>query len=275
MPGGAPLIATDPLSYAPLFVIDTAGPLDVLRRVASLRDYAAIPVSELNYFDVRTANAQAWFDNVTAGDTLRVVEGPAHWLQEQAPYTDHDFVVQGKFIRAGGTAPSVSVGRSLLLPGYSFGPSDVGRWVRLSGFVSSGYNGLAQILSYVGNVATVSQTFTTNETGGAYQFEWVSIRPYPLGAGYEPRYFPTRASNLSWALYRDGSPLASGAGGGATMRERQDTLVRSVRFTFLAPTLDSALDSFTYVEAEMTRLQAAATLNNTAFTTLLTRTVGP
>ena len=59
------------------------------------------------------------------------------------------------------------------------------------------------------------------------------------------------------------------------MRERNDTLVRSVRFTYLAPTLDAATGSFEYVAAGLDRLQAEAARNNTAFTPLLTRTEGP
>lgn len=258
-----------------MFVLDTSGPIDVLRRVATLRDYEAIPQVELNYFDVRTAGAEAWFDNVTAGDTLRITNGPSHWLQAQAPYTDHDFTILGVYTRAAGSSPQVFTGRSLVLPGYTFTPDDVGRWVRLSGFTTTGYNGLAQIVSYLGNVATVNRPFASNETGGAWQFSYVATRANPLGPGYEPRYFPTRMSNLPWALYRSGSPLASGLGGGVTMRERGDILVRSVRFTYLAPTLDAATNSFEYVAAELERLRTEAARNNTAFTTLLTRTEGP
>lgn len=275
VPPGSPAVATDPLSYAPLFVIDTSGPIDVLRRVATLRDYASVPQAELTYFDVRTPNAEGWFDNVTAGDTLRITNGPPHWLQAQAPYTDHDFTVQGVYIRATGSAPQVLTGRQLILPGYAFTPEDVGRWVRLAGFTTTGYNGLTQIVSYLGGVATVTKTFAGPETGGTWQFDYVSVRPNPLGPGYEPRYFPTRMHDLPWSLRRGGSPLASGTGGGVTMRERQDALVRSVRFTYLAPTLDAAENSFTYVAAEMARLQAEAARNDTAFTALITRTEGP
>lgn len=275
VPTGSTAVATDPLSYAPLFVVDTSGETEVLRRVATLRDFAELPQLELTYFDVRTPNAQAWFDNVQAGDTLRIMNGPAHWIQAQAPYTDHDFTVQGVFIRATGSAPQALTGRQLLLPGYTFTPDDVGRWVRLSGFTTSGYNGLTQIVSYLGNVAIVTKSFASPEVGGAWQFEYVTVRPNPLGPGYEPRYFPTRATNLPWSLYRGASLLASGAGGGASMRERKDPLVRSVRFTHLAATLDEATALFEYVAAELDRLQANATRNNTAFTTLLTLTEGP
>jgi hypothetical protein len=48
-----------------------------------------------------------------------------------------------------------------------------------------------------------------------------------------------------------------------------------VRFTHLAATLDEATALFEYVAAELDRLQANATRNNTAFTTLLTLTEGP
>lgn len=275
VPPEAPSLATDPLSYAPLFVIDTTGPLDILRRVATLRDYESIPQVELNYFDVRSPNAQAWFDSVAAGDTLSIANGPSHWLQTEAPYTNHDFVVQGVFIRATGSAPQVLTGREVILPGYTFTQEDIGRWVRLSGFTTTAYNGLVQIVSYLGNVATVTKTFTGPETGGSWRFEYISVRPYPLGGSYEPRYFPTRMHDLPWRLIRGGSIVASSTGGGVTMRERQDALVRSVRHTYLAPTLDSASNIFDYVAAEIKRLQLAASRNNTAFTSLITRSEGP
>jgi hypothetical protein len=275
VPTGSTPVATDPLGYAPLFVVDTSGETEVLRRVATLRDYAALTQFELQYFDVRSPNAQLWFESVQVGDTLRIPNGPPHWLQAQAPYTNHDFVIQGVYTRASGASPQVATGRLLTLPGYGFTPDDVGRWVRLTGFTTTAYNGLTQIVSYLGNVATVTKTFSGPETGGTWQFEYVSVRSNPLGPGYEPRYFPTRAKDLPWALYRASTLLASGTGGGVTMRERKDPLVRSVRFTHLAATLDDGANLFEYVAAELDRLQAEAARNDTAFTTLLTRTEGP
>lgn len=272
VPSGATPLATDPLTLAPLFVIDTAGATEVLHRVATVRDYEEVPQAELRYFDVRTPSAQAWFDNAREGDILRIPSGPAHWLQPQAPYTDHDFIISGQSVRASGINPRTLSGAQLILPGYTFSEADIGRWVRLTGFTSTSYNGLLQIVSYLGNVAQVSKTFSGAETGATWQFDQVAIKQDPLGEGYEPRYFPTRARNLPWQLRRGSSLIAAGAGGGVTARGQTDRFVRSVRFTSLAPTLADGRAMFDYVAAELARLRLALDSNDSAFTPLLTIT---
>jgi len=197
-PAGAPPRATDPSSFAPMFVIDTAGPREVLRRVATLRDYQELTRAEPRYFDVRTLGAagRAWFDNVNLGDTLRLIGQPPHWVQDQAPYTDWDFIVEDVSYRVNGGVPSVAVGKSLTLAGYTFRDEDVGRWVELRGFASPSYNGLVQIVSIQGNVAIVDKTYTTNETGTTWGFPWIGVAAAPV-VGLEPRYFPVRASDLA------------------------------------------------------------------------------
>lgn len=270
-PPSDPPIATDPLSYAPLFVVRNVGGFDSLERVATLRDLAALPQSELKYFDVRGANGDAFFLGLLLGDTLRITTSLPYWLQDQAPYTDQDFIVAQVANRVQGTSASCFAGSLLQLPGYTFTNDDVGRWVLLNGFSNSANNGYAQILGYAGLTARVNKTFT-NDTGGAWAFPWV--RAQDSFPGLEPRYFPTRERALAWELRRGGSLVVSGDGG-ATMREVEQLLVRSVRNTTVAPTLDAAHNLFDVVRHEIADLQRDATRNNTAFTILITTTVGP
>lgn len=275
VPPGSTPIATDPSSFAPLFVLDTAGQIDVLRRVATLKDYAELAHLELEYIDVKTADpavAAILFNNSRAGDVLRIAS-PPHWLQEQAPYDTGDFTLAGIPSRVFGTAPQVYTGREISLPGYVFADDDIGRWVNISGFSTSGNNGLVQILSVMGLIATTTKTFSAPQTGAAWSFPWAQINTYS-GPSTEPKFFPTRTTGLAWELRRSGSPLTAGVGG-VTRRHADDPLVRSQRMTFLAPTLDSAVASFDYVGAALVTLQKSMALNDTAFTALLTRTVGP
>lgn len=268
--------ATTPSSYQPLFVVDTTGPVERLRRVASLPDFQALPRSELSVFDMRAANGGDWFDNVRAGDTLSVSPAPDHWIQTQAPYTDGVFEVASVFDRASGTLPQLLSGRQLILPGHVFTPEDVGRWVRLSGFTTGSYNGLTQIVSYVGNVATVTKSTTAPDTGTTWAFPAVTVVTNP-GGGVERRYFPTREVDLPWRLHRGGTgtiPLATGTGG-ASMREAAGDLVRASRFTDLAPTLDDGEALFAYVASALGPLQKAASKSSESFTGLVTITEGP
>ena len=274
-PEGSTPRATDPLSLAPLFVVDPTGPREVLRRVATLRDFEALPRSELEYFDVKTLGAagRAWFDNLQLGDTLRFIGQPPHWVQLQAPYTDWDFVIDDVHYRVSGDTPSVTVGKNLILAGYTFTHEDVGRWVELRGFSSTGYNGLAQIVSIRGNVAVVDKSFTTNESGSTWGFPWFHVAPGDGSA--EPRYFPTRADDLAWALRRDGSTICSAVNGGATRRSVASGLVRSVRFTELAPSLDAAADLFAAIRVGVARLHAETQRSSDEFAALTTVTEGP
>lgn len=270
-PPADPPIGTDPLSYAPLFVVRNVGGIDSLERVATLQDMAALPASELKYFDIRGDNGAACFLGVLLGDTLRITSSLPYWLQAQAPYTNQDFIIAQIENRVQGTSASCFAGSLLQLPGYSFTNDDIGRWVLLSGFADAGNNGYAQILGYTGLTARVNKTFT-NGSGGVWAFPWMRIQH--SSPGLEPRYFPTRERALSWELRRGGALVVSGTGG-ATMREVEAPLVRSVRNTTLAPTLDAALDLFDVTRRQIADLQRAASRNNTAFTVLVTTTVGP
>lgn len=276
--GDSSPVGTTPLSYAPLFVVDRSGSREFLRRVASLRDYASLPIAELQYFEARGPNGDAFYLAVAPGDTLRVTPSVPHWLQAQAPYTDEDFTVSGLVTRASGLSPQVLTGQDLRLPGYTFGPEDVGRWVLLAGFATSAYNGYVQILNYTGDIAHVGRTHAGTETGTGWSFPHVQIVT-DVGATSEPRFFPTQESNLGWRLCRGDpdlvAPLVTDASGGTTSRGTTQTLVRSRRFTHLAATLDEATALFNYVGAALEALQTEATTDGTSFTVLITRTAGP
>ena len=270
-PPADPPIATDPLSYAPLFVVRNVGGFDSFERVATLQDFVALPASELKYFDVRGDAGDAFFLGLVLGDTLRILTSVPYWIQAETPYTDQDFIVAQVANRVQGTSASCFTGSQLQLPGYTFTNDDVGRWVLLSGFTDPTNNGYAQILGYTGGTARVNRTYT-NDTGGAWAFPWIRVKDNFMGL--EPRYFPTRERGLQWELRRGGALVATGTGG-ATMREIEAPLVRSVRCTTLSPTLDAALDLFDVTRRQLADLQRAATRNNTAFTVLITTTVGP
>lgn len=266
--------ATDPLSYAPLFVVDTTGPREVLRRVATLKDFVALPQAELSYFEVRSLGVPGseFFSYARAGDTLRITTQLPHWIQTQEPYADWDFIIEEVLYRATGVVPSVAVGHYLTLTGYTLTPDDVGRWLELRGFTSPSYNGMCQILGVEGDVAVVDKSFTTNETGNTWRFPWVRVAAYPT-SGREPRYFPTRETNLAWSLVRSGSSVASADGGGVTSRGADvPTLVRSVRYTELAPSLGAAADLLSATRANLARLSAEALRSGVEFETLTTVT---
>lgn len=276
VPGGSAPLATTPSSYAPLFVVDTSGPREVLRRVAALRDYEQYDRAECDVFEPKTpGTGYLLLSSAVAGDTLRITPGPDHWLQPQAPYDTHDFLVSAVPLLVSGSPPQTYIGNRVSLPGHILSDADVGRWVKLSGFTASpSYNGWAQIVSYEGSVATVSRTFTTMETGGNWEFFYVKISDQ-LSFGGEPRYFPTKAANLGWQLVRGGSPIASGAGGGCTRRDTSDPVVRSVRWTELSPTPDGARAVFSSTAAQLAALQRSSAAIGTEFTALATLTEGP
>jgi len=272
VPPSDPPIATDPLSFAPLYVMRNAGGYDVFERIATLVDLEAIPNAELSYFEPRGAGGGDLLSLALAGDVLRIVTPPAHWIQTQPPYDSNDFIISQVGIRVQGSSAKCFIGGLIQLPGYTFTQEDVGRWVTLSGFTSSGNNGKFQILAQVGSSARVSTAFVSNETGGSYAFQWIEVEDsFP---GLEPRYFPTRASGLAWHLRRSGAHITLGENGAST-RNTTNALARSVRCTVLSPSNDAAEKLFLVSRQQVAALQRAASINNTAFTVLITYTVGP
>lgn len=278
VPPGSPPVATDPSSFDALFVVDTTGPIELLRRVAKLTDFVALQRSDLRLFEPKGIVGASLLSLAVAGDTLLVQSAPSYWFQTQAPYTTTEFLVDTVLTRASGSAPALAAGRQLTLPGYTFSDDDIGRWVLLSGFTTGGYNGYTQIVSYVGNVATINKTVVDPETGGAWAFRILRINPN-VGSGLEPKYFPTRETNLGWSLHRGSpsivSPLADDTSGGVTVRTTPGALVRTVRFTALCSTLEDATALFGYVRASLAALQDAASVSSEDFTTLVTITEGP
>lgn len=276
-PPGDPALGTTPTSYLPLFLIDTAGPLETLLRVTQLKDLVDYPESNLTYFEPRWGSGYVVLRDAQAGDILRITTPPGYWLQEQAPYDDTDFEIEAVETRALGDDPAVTTGNGITLPGYTPSNDDIGRWLYVSGFVTSDYNGWTQIRGIQGNVLLTNKAYVGNETGTGWYFYWVKIKTDadPL---VEPRYFPTRERNLSWAHY-DGDPALVSAHisgrGGVTARSSTARYVRTRRYTHVAPSLASGLALFATTRAQLEALQAAATQDGSAYSTLITVTVGP
>lgn len=260
--------ATDPASYAGLFVIRNGAGGESLERVASLRDFISYAVNELKYFEAKNTGGNALL-SALAGDSLIVTPAVSEWLQSGAPYDTCTFTVDAVTTVANGTAPATLTGNRIQLPGYEFSDDDVGRWVTLTGFTTSAYNATVRILSFVGNTATVDATLTTNETGATWAFRRVRIVS-DLGPSSEPRYFPTRRRQLGWELRRSGSLLASGVAGETQRQDPRAELYRDVRFTAVVPTEDDANALFAVTRDAVGRLQRAAEAVDTAFAGLQT-----
>lgn len=278
-PPGDPLLGTQPLSYAPLFVVRNSGGADSLARVATLRDLVAIPQAELKYFDILGPGGDQVLSTAQAGDVLTFPETSgrlSYWLEDTAPYNSNQFTVAQLVNKAAGSGPQILSSSRLQLPGYSFTDNDVNRWVRLSGFSSPAYNALVQIQSISGNIATINIPTPTSATGGAWQMPLLEIVTN-AGAGLEPRFFPTRETNLQWTLTRGAVLVGSGAYGGTTTRWAgpPSPLARSIRYTELAPSSEAANAFFVSVRSGVAVLQTTATKNDTDFTPLLTSTYGP
>ena len=258
------------------------GGRDSFDRVATLADLVdpALPQSELSYFDVRSVGGYALYLNEPRlGDVLTFPSATltgslSHWLEDAAPYLTNSFTVLTTENRASGTLPQILTGNRLQLPGYTFTDDDRGRWVVLTGFSNPAYNRPVQILTYVGDTATIDTPTAANALGATWAFPRVKIQPN-VGSLLEPRYFPTRETNLSWQLYRGPTLVASNATGGMTLRAVEQDFIRATRFTYLAPTLEAGLAHMAYVRTWVSDLQRAGALANTAFTGLITSTYGP
>lgn len=290
-PAGDPLLGTQPLSYAPFFVERNDGRTDSFVRVATLTDLIRIPHAELQYFDVLGPGGDAIFAvnpstlvlGPFPGDVLRIPEASSdgalsYWLESDAPYTNGDFVVDGLATRASGTGPILLANNRLQLPGYTFTPKDVNRWIVLSGFSNPLYNVAVQVISYLGNTAVINLTTEAGTvTGGA----WIMpvIRIVTNGnITLEPRYFPTCETNIGWELRRGAALIGSADYGGVTSRWVTDptsSLTRSTRFTSLEATPSAAKAALQVVQNGVMNLQAAAALNNTEIVSLITSTYGP
>lgn len=290
-PAGSPLLGTQPLSYAPWFVVRNDGLSDSFVRVATLVDLVQIPQAELQYFDVLGPGGDAIFvvDPSTLtlgplpGDVLTIPQASAngalsYWLEDSAPYTTNNFVVAGLVNRASGTGPTILSNNRLQLPGYTFTPNDVNRWVVLSGFTNPAYNVAVRVISYTGNTAVINLvTGPGTEVGSAWVMPVIRIVTNAV-ITVEPRYFPTRETNIGWELRRGPTLIGSAAYGGVTTRWTTDPtspLTRSVRFTSVEATPAASNALMQVVQNGVLNLQSAATLNNTNLTPLITSTYGP
>jgi hypothetical protein len=290
-PAGEPLLGTQPLSYAPFFVIRNNGLDDTFVRVAALTDLLQIPHAELRYFDVLGPGGSTIFAYNPAlmgvgpfqGDILTIPEASlsgrlSYWLEDAPPYTSGNFTVDSTVFKASGSNPILLSNNRLQLPGYTFTPNDVNRWIVLSGFANPGYNVPVQVLSYVGNTATINLvTGAGTITGGSWAMPVIRIAT-SANPSQEPRYFPTRETNIGWELRRGSTLIGSAAYGGVTSRwqgEPASTLVRTVRFTSVEATPAASQAVMQVVRNGVMNLQAAAELNNTDLTPLITSTYGP
>lgn len=282
-PGGTPLLATSPTNYQPMFVIRNNGHYESLVRVATASDLGTIPHQELRYLDVRGPGGDVLFAPLVAGGPVGpwagdeilfdTVSQVPHWLEDEAPYASGVYVVKETGLRTLGAAPQALPGGQLVLPGYTFTSSDVGRWVYLVGFLTAGNNGLAQILAINGNVATVNKPFGTTQTGGAWAFPWVSIDTR-VDPSVEPQYFPTKESNIGWSLRRGGVIVASQPAGAFTLRGTESTLIRSTRFTGVLPNAELAKELGAVIRNGVYNLSLQAQTLDTEFLPLTTSTFG-
>jgi hypothetical protein len=265
-----PPLATDPLSFAPLFVIRTVEGHENLERVASVGDLYVLPVAELDRFDVVGNMAGELFDTAQPGDTLRITSERPYWTDGVAPYLDQDFTVLTPVVVATYSGTTAGANTTISVSGYRFVDADRNRWFKLSGSASN--DGWYQILSGAGSVVKVNRAFTGVD-GGTIQFFHLQLDPG--GPGVEPRYFPTREQNLRWELRRSAVALVSNGTGGRTLRGSSEELVRSVRYTAVLPSMSDANNLFLVSRQQVAELQRAAEVDDTAFSALLTYTAGP
>jgi hypothetical protein len=301
-----PAVATSPLSYAPLFLMRNTVGVESFERVATDQDFVTYPVpdpsnpqfgNELQYFEALGTNGGALLANALPNDQLQFTDPSLNiWLQDNPafpPYANNNFVVNGVVVRnfinssgqvvpATGTAPLVDTSGNLTLPGYTFTPFDVGRWVLLTGFVmNASYNGWQQIVGINGSMGVLGIPTPGLETGGTWTFKQIQIKPFPLDPPpppylHDPRYFPTKVSNAPWTLVRGSSVITSNTSGGRTLRAIEgQVLFRSVRFTSIEPTLTAALNLMAAVRASVSALQQAASTDGTSFTVIIVTQFGP
>lgn len=271
-PVGSPPIATNPLSFAAMFVVRDVNGVETFDRIALLTDLS-LAYRPLTWFDVKGAGGDLVLSGVTAGDLLSITNAPSWWLEDTPPYNTTQFTVSQVLQRIQCSATCFVAPQGLQLTGYTLTPEDVGRWIYLDGFTNPGNNGWAQILSYLGSVAQVSKVFVSGDSGNA-SFRVVEINPF--SSGIEPKFFPTKARNLDWVFYRGLTVLFSG-NGGATLRvdSTPNAPFLSTRFTMLMPTAQSAEDLFLVTRQQVDALQRSATQVQEAFTDLITHTIGP
>lgn len=289
IPDGVPPVGTFPLSFAACFRHRNVGGVESFEGAATLKDLTDFRANELSYFEVKGPGGDVVMSQAVVGDTLTFSPTAlSFWLQTDAPYATNVFLVNAVATWIEGTVtgltddvevlstldsrPVILTGNRLQLPHYAFTPEDVGRWVFLSGFVTSAYNVPVLILALDGNTATISLTTSSNETGAGWQTRRVQVQ---TSVGGEARYFPTLVRDVAWTLKRGSSVLASAPAGGYTRRQYVDAVSRSVRATSVLPSLDAALALKSATQAGVAALQSGATKNDADFLLETTTTYGP
>jgi len=257
-----PADATTPETYAALFLLRNTEGVESFERVATGTDFVSYPENELKYFEALHGGGGAVF-SALPGDTISFDPAIDFWLQADAPYDSCAFEVAAVETVASGGSSAAIAGNQVQLTGYTLTDADVGRWVKLSGFATTGYNVPVQILAYAGSVATVDAAITTNEAGGAWAIRRLRIVT-AVDPAQEPRYFPTRVANKPWRLTR-GATLVGSGDHGATRRTTEAALFRDRRVTTLEPSLDDALARFAVTRAAVATLQHAAEATDVAF----------
>ncbi len=277
----APALLGDPVTrpptYAPLFLLRNVMGRESFERVCTLTDIESYDENECLYFDALGPSGGALLANAAAGMTLQITSpNLLYWIQTDAPYNNRDFIVNAVVTESSGSAPVILTGNRLQLPGHTFVDSDIGRWVFLTGFSTSDYNGYTQIISFEGGTAVINKPTSTLETGGSWIFKQIQIR-FDLGVpSYEYRYFPTVASNAGWRLLDGLTVLASDPDGGSSHRfTRTDGLIRSSRYTQLFPTEDGALSFMSAVRTVVAGVQRAASISGGTFTSIIQTVYGP
>lgn len=253
---------TSPDTFEPAFVVRNVEGRESFERVATMGDLVSVTENRLNRFDLRGANGYSFLSLAQAGDVLRLTGADTeHWVETAAPYNDRDFLIAQVSTRINGTGVSVLSGGKVALTGYSFTRQDVGRWFRLQGMTTPGFNGYAQVLGVDGTNATTSISVITPETvpAATWSFSWAEIQD-EAGSG-EPRYFPERRDGLVWELRRDGALLLSGVGGSSLRERPDDVLFRTNRWGSLEPSLQDAIDFGNVVKRGLELLRNDAVLH--------------
>jgi hypothetical protein len=260
-----PAGVTDPLNNAELFVFRNVSGRESFDRVATLLDLVSIPINELKYFSCKRTGG-SFLDAILPGDQLLITTSIPYWLQDEAPYTDQWFTVDAVEPLAFGSNPTILTGNRLQLPGYSLTKQDLGRWIFLSGFATTGYNVAVQILSVEANTARISLTTTSNEVGTSWTTSRIRIKidEDPL---VENRYFPTMEGPLSWQVYRDSVLITSGDAGFTERTLPLLDVYRDHRVTTLEPTEEQASFRFINTRAYIQQLQEQLDVIDTNFLT--------
>lgn len=252
-------------AYRQAFVMRRQGPglPDVFERVATPADYGVLRANPLTAFDFKgpfTTDVSM----PLAGDTLRLYAVPfPHWAATTAingqsytiggdGYMEFTISAYAAWRTRGTNDPPTVDGNQLITPGYIFTDADVGRFVRLSGFVNGANNTTARVVQAVGGMAVTNRTFVS-EVGGP-SANWIIDRIEVASAKPIPRI----EGNVQWQVRQQGTGTVILAGTlGSPLRADADLLQFSDdRAWLLHPTIEIAQDHFDAVRAYMRSLQA-------------------